>query len=199
MAARFATAHEAVALVSPRSDPRHLLTWLDQNPADVLVLDERWLHDLEAATPNPLASWPGLLVLLVGDRECTALAEEVVANRFHGFLLAKSAADTCVKAVRTVRRGEMWIPRALLVNLLFEHVHATGRGRFAVGPDTNLTPREAQIIRYVRRGFANKQIAESLAIREDTVKKHLRNAYTKLGVHRRSELITNAADRVVRG
>jgi DNA-binding NarL/FixJ family response regulator len=58
---------------------------------------------------------------------------------------------------------------------------------------------EAEVVSYVRRGFANKQIAEALAIREDTVKKHPRNAYTKLGAHRRSEIITGAAERPADG
>ena len=50
----------------------------------------------------------------------------------------------------------------------------------------------------VRRGFANKQIGDALAIREDTVKKHLRNAFTKLGVHRRTQIISSTA-RLVTG
>ena len=138
-------------------------------------------------------------VLLVGDRACTALAEQVVRNRFQGFLLARDAADACAKAVRTVERGELWVPRALLVQLLFEHLHANSNGSVETVSDDKLTPREVEIINYVRRGFANKQIGEALGIREDTVKKHLRNAYTKLGVHRRTQLITSAAERFVSG
>jgi DNA-binding NarL/FixJ family response regulator len=137
-------------------------------------------------------------VLLVGDHASTALAEQVVRNRLHGFLLARDAADACAKAVLTVKRGELWVPRALLVQLLFEHLHASGTGS-AEAADDKLTPREVEIVSYVRRGFANKQIAEALAIREDTVKKHLRNAYTKLGVHRRTQIITSAAERFITG
>lgn len=102
-----------------------------------------------------------------------------------------------MKAVRGVARGELWVPRALLVRLLFEHVQAAAHGASGAGADGKLTRREEQVIGYLRRGLANKQIAEALAIREDTVKKHLRNAYTKLGVHRRSEIITGAAQRIV--
>jgi DNA-binding NarL/FixJ family response regulator len=114
-------------------------------------------------------------------------------------LLARDAADACAKAVRTVERGELWVPRALLVQLLFEHLHAKSNGSVETVSDDKLTPREVEIINYVRRGFANKQIGEALGIREDTVKKHLRNAYTKLGVHRRTQLITSAAERFVSG
>jgi DNA-binding NarL/FixJ family response regulator len=114
-------------------------------------------------------------------------------------LLARDAADACVKAVRTVKRGELWVPRALLVQLLFEHLQAAGNGSAETLAEDKLTPREVEIIGYVRRGFANKQIGEALAIREDTVKKHLRNAYTKLGVHRRTQIITSAAERFITG
>lgn len=60
------------------------------------------------------------------------------------------------------------------------------------GPDTTptacrgLTQREAEIVTHLRRGLTNKEIAHRLGIKEDTVKKHLQAAYSKLGVHRRA-------------
>jgi DNA-binding NarL/FixJ family response regulator len=190
IAARLTAELGAVAILCSASDPAHLVPWLDENVADVLLLDERWLYRLDCGFPSLRVRWPNQSVLVVGDRACAALAEQVVRHRLQGFLLASRAADVCVKAVRAVKRGEMWIPRALLVELLLEHVRAAGQERGALNADTTLTRREAEVIGYVRRGFANKRIADALAIREDTVKKHLRNAYTKLGVHRRSEIIT---------
>jgi DNA-binding NarL/FixJ family response regulator len=76
---------------------------------------------------------------------------------------------------------------------LFEHLHAADDGSLEKSSNAKLTRREGEVIGYVRRGFANKQIGDALAIREDTVKKHLRNAYTKLGVHRRTQIISSAA------
>lgn len=51
------------------------------------------------------------------------------------------------------------------------------------------TCREREIVRLVLRGLTNKQIAQTLGIAEDTVKKHLHRAYKKLGVRRRALLI----------
>jgi len=200
LSARLAADSDAVALICPFTNPARLEPWLEEHPADVLLLEERWLPRLAAGTMSRLSERrPEQRVLLVGDRACTALAEQVVRNRFQGFLLATDAADVCAKAVRTVKRGELWVPRALLVQLLFEHLQAAGNGSAETPAEDNLTPREVEIIHYVRRGFANKQIGEALAIREDTVKKHLRNAYTKLGVHRRTQIITSAAKRFITG
>jgi DNA-binding NarL/FixJ family response regulator len=179
-----------VAHVCVSPNPADLLIWLDENRADVVLLDEHWLHRLGAGALSSLrARWPDRSVLLVGDRECAALAEHVVRNRFQGFLLAADAVAVCVKAVHAVKRGEMWMPRALLVRLLLERVEAEARD---ADIDTKLTRREGEVVDYVRRGLANKQIADALAVREDTVKKHLRNAYAKLGIHRRSEIMTAA-------
>jgi DNA-binding NarL/FixJ family response regulator len=167
--------------------------------ADVVLLDARWLNARlgpGSAPPQP-ARWHGRRVLIVAERACADLAEQVVSHRLQGFMLAADAAEVCTKAVRAVSRGETWMPRGLLMELLLKHVRGVDEtpGNGAAG--ARLTRRETEVVGYVRRGFANKQIADSLAIREDTVKKHLQNAYAKLGVHRRSEIMTGNAERTV--
>lgn len=189
LSARLTAELGAVAVPCSCTEPASFVRWLEENPADVLLLDEPWLRLFGPGFPSLRERWPDQSVLVVGERACAVLAEQVVRHRLQGFLLASGAADVCVKAVRAVKRGEMWVPRALLVELLLQHVHAARQGPCELNGDTNLTRREVEVIGYVRRGFANKRIAGALAIREDTVKKHLRNAYTKLGVHRRSEII----------
>jgi DNA-binding NarL/FixJ family response regulator len=51
-----------------------------------------------------------------------------------------------------------------------------------------LTPREAEIARFVATGLSNKQIARKASISEATVKIHLHSAYKKLGIANRSTL-----------
>ena len=46
-----------------------------------------------------------------------------------------------------------------------------------------------QILHLVRRGLTNKEVGHHLGIEEDTVKKHLRNMYARLGVHRRAQML----------
>jgi DNA-binding NarL/FixJ family response regulator len=48
-----------------------------------------------------------------------------------------------------------------------------------------LTRREKEIMKLVGRGCTNKQIAEKLFISEQTVKKHLKNIFSKLKVRNR--------------
>jgi len=53
-----------------------------------------------------------------------------------------------------------------------------------------LTPRELDIVQMVLSGLANREIAERLKISVNTVKMHLQNIFTKLGIKRRSQLMT---------
>lgn len=61
-------------------------------------------------------------------------------------------------------------------------------------PDSGqlLTRREAEIMRLVSQGLANKVVARELGLQEGTVKIHLHAIYRKLGVSNRSGLILSA-------
>lgn len=45
-----------------------------------------------------------------------------------------------------------------------------------------LSPRELQVAKFICRGFANEEIAQSMRIRIGTVKTHLRNIYRRIHV-----------------
>ena len=58
-----------------------------------------------------------------------------------------------------------------------------------------LTRRERQILDLVAEGKTNAQIAEQLWISGGTVRRHLENAYAKLGVHTRTAAVRAAPRR----
>jgi DNA-binding NarL/FixJ family response regulator len=55
-----------------------------------------------------------------------------------------------------------------------------------------LTVREMEILLLVARGLSNHQIASALRFSEATVKRHLSNAYPKMGVSSRGEAVRQA-------
>ena len=96
-----------------------------------------------------------------------------------GVLLKESPADMLLKSMRAVLSGEFWVGRqtmASLIDILREK------------PASVPTARERQIVAHVLDGMTNRQIASELGISEETVKRHLRNLYGKLGVSSRMEL-----------
>ena len=51
-----------------------------------------------------------------------------------------------------------------------------------------LSDREIEISGLVSNGFSNEQIGKKLNISEATVKTHIRNIYSKTGIHDRANL-----------
>ena len=57
-----------------------------------------------------------------------------------------------------------------------------------------LTTRELEILRLIAAGLRNQEIADHLAISAATVKRHIANAYAKLGASHRTEALVRAAE-----
>ncbi len=53
--------------------------------------------------------------------------------------------------------------------------------------DKPLTPRELQILGLLMEGHSNREIGARIFRSKDAVKYHLKNIYSKLGVHRRTQ------------
>ena len=78
---------------------------------------------------------------------------------------------------------------------LYARRRAGARPADPAGPDVSrrlegsgITPREAEIVALVMRGYSNKEIGAELFISLDTVKKHLSSIYQKAGVKSRLQL-----------
>lgn len=54
---------------------------------------------------------------------------------------------------------------------------------------TDLTPREIEILRLLAQGRNTQYMAETLFVSENTVKSHVKNVYRKLGVHSKQDVI----------
>jgi DNA-binding NarL/FixJ family response regulator len=60
-------------------------------------------------------------------------------------------------------------------------------------PETELTPREAEVLQLIAEGFANKQIAAELGLSVKTVEKHRQQVMQKLNIHDIAGLVRHAA------
>jgi DNA-binding NarL/FixJ family response regulator len=91
--------------------------------------------------------------------------------------------DELVKTIRLVHAGRAYLPPAVAATLA---AHATR---------AELTARELDVLALIVRGMGNKQIAGELKIAEYTVKNHVKNVLSKLGVEDRTQAATSALQR----
>ena len=104
-----------------------------------------------------------------------------------GYLLKSSGAPEILAALRHVLDGGSPMSPAIARRVVrhFSSPHAT-----TTAPElATLSPREHEVLTALARGLRYKEIAEQLAIGEETVRTHLRRLYTKLEVTSRTEAV----------
>jgi DNA-binding NarL/FixJ family response regulator len=128
--------------------------------------------------------------VLESESEIIACVEAGIA----GYLLRSEPLANLMRLIRSVMAGEtVCSPRVTAA--LMRRVAVLAAERRAAVPV--LTEREEQIVDLVDRGMSNQEIAERLGIELRTVKNHVHNILSKLGVRRRGEAV--AAVRMLRG
>jgi two-component system NarL family response regulator len=100
-----------------------------------------------------------------------------------GYLLKDMFFEELEDAIRTVRAGGRRIP-GIVAERLAERVGGS-----------DLTARELEVLEQIVRGRSNKEIAAALQISEATVKSHINNILSKLGVADRTQAATTALQR----
>jgi DNA-binding NarL/FixJ family response regulator len=91
--------------------------------------------------------------------------------------------DELLTVIRSVHAGKRHVPPEIAARLA-EHLG-----------DDDLTSRELDVLRLIRDGYRNKQIAEQLTIAETTVNFHIKNLVDKLGANDRTHAVTIALRR----
>ncbi|CAO96125.1 response regulator [Erwinia tasmaniensis] len=157
----------AEALVKARQLHPQLIL-LDLNMRGISGLDT-----LNALQANGIESPVVVLTFSAKRRDFTVLREAGVK----GYLLKNSDPETLLAQIIVVAEGGVaYSPGLEAPDALDKWIH---------NPLAILTVREQEVMREVASGLANKQIAEMLAISEQTVKVHIRSVLRKLHVRSR--------------
>ena len=100
-----------------------------------------------------------------------------------GYILKSMPKNEILEVIRSVHAGKRHVPPEIAVRLA-EHL-----------ADDDLTIRELDVLRLIRDGYRNKQIADQLTIAETTVNFHIKNLVDKLGANDRTHAVTIAIRR----
>jgi|SRR5580704_6004991 two-component system nitrate/nitrite response regulator NarL len=107
----------------------------------------------------------------------------------HGVVLRNATPEVFLQSIRSVMAGYYWLDTGsvgMLVEILRESL-AQGNGTSSP-KDYGLTPREREIIAKIASGRSNREVGQAFSISERTVKHHLTNIFTKIGVSSRLQL-----------
>ncbi|MER7208337.1 response regulator transcription factor [Streptosporangium sp. NPDC000239] len=109
-----------------------------------------------------------------------------------GFLLKDVRADDLVHAVRVAADGQALLAPAVTRRLIDDVVRRRTRPGAPTADLSVLTEREREILTLLGRGLSNPEIAAHLVVSGHTVKTHVSNVLTKLGLRDRVQAVIAA-------
>ena len=156
-----------------RGSESGLAAFLTLEP-DVVLMDLSMPGEggLEAMRRIHEADADARVLVLTSTADFETLTSALLAGA-SGYVLKGSDSAELVAAVRASAGGEIAVDSRLVPSLRVEPVRSD---------EFPLTPRESEVLRLVRSGLTNKQIASRLGISGATVKHHLSNVFQRIGV-----------------
>jgi len=185
---------DRIEVVAEAADGIEALAAIQRVRPDVVLLDLRMPRLDGAATLKELSNRefrPPVLVLTTFDDDEAVL--DALRSGARGYLLKDVSLEQLVDAVKTVAGGGSLIAPVVTQRLLAGVTRINNQFSSLGQPDP-LTDRETEILRLMSGGYSNKEIANSLKVAEGTVKNHVSNILSKLGVRDRTRAVLKALE-----
>jgi len=165
-----------------------------QQPAAVLLNPAFFAEDPVLSISKLFALSPNSRILII-ERDIDAPIDQVSLFKggVHGFCSDAVAPELLLKAVTAICKGERWIQRKLITQLIDELANNPSPSNKPLDHKKresleSLTPRELEVANMVSQGSNNKLIARQMNISERTVKAHLSAIFRKLHIDSRLHL-----------
>jgi DNA-binding NarL/FixJ family response regulator len=183
---------DSIRVVAEAGDGMQAVETIPRVKPDVVLLDMRMPGMSGLDVLNALAATsqlPPTIILTTFDDDQLVLAGLKAGAR--GYLLKDVSLDQLVDAVKTVAAGGSLVAPVVTQRLLSGLERMQNEFTSLDRPDP-LTDRETEILRLMAGGYSNKEIANSLGVAEGTVKNHVSNILSKLGVRDRTRAVLKA-------
>ena len=160
----------------------------ESNPPSVILLDIEMpgMGGIEAIKPL-LKRAPEARVLMMTAYDKDDYIREALSSGASGYLLKDSSGGEFIRAIQTAVQGGTPVHPTIFTRLVKMIAQEP-----PPSPNPELTEREIDILKLIKNGLDDRQIAVKLGMRYNTVLYHTKNIHEKFRVHSRRELIIKA-------
>ena len=137
---------------------------------------------IEAAEGVARANPDTQVIVLTASEDEEHVASALRAGA-RGYMLKGTNGQELISAIQAIAGGNSYVAPNLAARLL-------SKKRETIADDDldDLTPRETEVVSFIRRGMSNKEIARAFNCSERTVKHHMTNIMQKLNVRNRVQV-----------
>jgi DNA-binding NarL/FixJ family response regulator len=127
--------------------------------------------------------FPKARIIMLSTSDSDGEIQRALRAGASAYMLKSMPKNELLGVIRSVHAGRKHVPHEVAARLA-EHLG-----------EEDLTTREIEVLRLIRDGYRNKQIADQLAIAETTVNFHIKNLVDKLQANDRTHAVTIALRR----
>lgn len=175
-------------LVGEASNGQEAIEKCEKLKPDVILMD-LVMPEMDGAQATRVIKkkYPGIQVIILTSYKEDNLVEEALKAGAIGYLLKNVSAEELSSAIKQAHSGKPVLAPEAAQAL----IKAAQR---MDNPAEELTPREKDVLRMMKEGLTNPEIAEKLIISRSTVKFHVSSILSKLGVSSRTEAVSHAIE-----
>jgi NarL family two-component system response regulator LiaR len=184
--ATFLKVFEDLVMAGEAASGQAAIQLCDQLHPDVVLMDMA-MPDMDGATATRIIrkQSPAIQVIALTSFKEEILVQSALQAGAIGYLLKDISAEELAQAIRAAHAGRSTLSPEAAQAL----VHAASQ---PPPPGIDLTERERVVLAWMVEGLNNTQIAARLNISPSTVKSHVSNILSKLGVASRTEAVSLA-------
>jgi len=165
-----------IVIVGQGRNGHEAIAVFQQQQPDVTLMDLRMpeMGGVEAITVIR-SEFPNAQIMVLSTYDTDEEIYQGLRAGAKGYLLKDSEPEELLAAIRTVNRGQRYVPPNVAAKLV----------QRVTGPE--LSDRELEVLRLVGQGMSNQEISTALTISESTVKTHINRILSKLEVKDRTQ------------
>lgn len=169
-------------LVSAIANAEAAIAYCSENPVDLVIMDVMMKYGLDGLTCAKTIknNNPEIKIILTTSAAESLWIDKAKAAGIESFWFKEYSDIPLTEVMDRTMNGESVYPDAL-PNPEFGNVKKV-----------DLTPREQEVLRELTANRTNREIADTLGISADTVKRHIENMLEKTGYKNRIDLAVNA-------
>lgn len=185
----FLTINKDLELVGEAESGEEAIRKVPQLKPDVVLMDLKMPGMGGVAAIRALhQDHPELRIIALTSYVDEGLVQGALQAGANGYLMKNVSAAELANAIRSADVGRMTLSPEATEALISAATHP-------VIPGEDLTDRERDVLKLLIKGLSNAEIAEQLIISTSTVKYHIGNIYSKLGVDSRVAAVSLAIQR----
>lgn len=182
-----------IEIVGLAANGREAVEQAQRLSPDIILMDVRMpVMDGVTATQQVRQQLPSCQVLMLTTFDDDEYVFKALAAGASGYLLKDIPAEALAKAIQLAYKGIYQLDPSIAGKLIGTLATSpssslTGPAPAAIAQQYDLTEREGEVLRLIAQGATNREIAERLVISEGTVKNHISNILSRLGLRDRTQ------------